>query len=96
MNQYEIDKLNKAVERLTMENEALADRLNVYVTIIEGLEKEAEDLTGRIWKLESDYADESDVLNTLRINEIDSWMINHETISQKIEKRILAKLKGLE
>ena len=96
MNQYEIDKLNKAVERLTMENEALADRLIVYVTIIEGLEKEAEDLTGRIWKLEAEYADESDVLNTLRINEIDSWMINHETISQKIEKRILAKLKGLE
>ena len=89
MNQYEIEKLNKAVERLTMENEALVDRIN-------RLTRHQEDLLGRIWKLESEYALESDVIDTLRINEIDAWMINHETISQKIEKRILAKLKGLE
>jgi uncharacterized coiled-coil protein SlyX len=89
MNQYEIEKLNKAVERLTMENEALVDRINRLVG-------HQEDILGRIWKLESEYALESDVIDTLRINEIDAWMINHETISQKIEKRILAKLKGLE
>jgi len=89
MNQYEIDKLNKAVERLTMENEALAERIN-------RLTAHQEDILGRIWKLESELADESDVKDTLKINEIDSWTTNHKTISQKIEKRILAKLKGLE
>ena len=94
MNQYEIDKLNKAVERLTMENEALADRMETYMQTITSLENDVETLTGKIWKLESEYALESGVIDTLRINEIDAWMINHETISQKIEKRILAKLKG--
>lgn len=89
MNQYEIDKLNKAVERLTMENEALVDRIN-------RLTGHQEDILGRIWKLESELANESDVKDTLKINEIDSWTTNHKTISQKIEKRILAKLKGLE
>ena len=92
----EIDKLNEAVERLTMENEGLADRMETYMETITSLENDVEELTGKIWKLESEYALESDVINTLRINEIDAWMINHETISQKIEKRILAKLKGLE
>ena len=96
MNQYEIEKLNKAVERLTMENEALVDRIETYTATVTSLENNVEELTGKIWKLESEYALESDIINTLRINEIDSWMINHETISQKIEKRILAKLKGLE
>ncbi len=89
MNQYEIDKLNKAVERLTMENEALVDRINRLVG-------HQEDILGRIWKLESELVNESDVKDTLKINEIDSWTINHQTISDKIEKRILAKLKGLE
>tara|TARA_R110001583_G_scaffold34257_3_gene115219 strand:- start:9944 stop:10222 length:279 start_codon:yes stop_codon:yes gene_type:complete len=89
----EIDILNKAVERLTMENEGLADRMETYMKTITSLENDVEALTGKIWKLESEYALESDVIDTLRINEIDAWMINHETISQKIEKRILAKLK---
>jgi predicted RNase H-like nuclease (RuvC/YqgF family) len=94
MNQYEIEKLNKAVERLTMENEALVDRIETYTATVTSLENNVEELTGKIWKLESEYALESGVIDTLRINEIDAWMINHETISQKIEKRILAKLKG--
>jgi len=81
--------MNEEIKRLTMENEALAERIN-------RLTSHQEDILGRLWKLESELADESDVKDTLRINEIDSWMINHETISQKIEKRILAKLKGLE
>ena len=63
---------------------------------ITSLENDVQQLTGKIWKLESELADESHVEDTLRIKEIDSWMINHETISQKIEKRILGKLKGLE
>ena len=81
--------MNEEIKRLTMENEALAERIN-------RLTSHQEDILGRLWKLESELADESDVKDTLRINEIDSWTINHETISQKIEKRILAKLKGLE
>ena len=92
----EIDKLNEEVGRLTMENEELADKMETYMETITSLENDVEELIGKIWKLESEYALESDVINTLRINEIDAWMINHETISQKIEKRILAKLKGLE
>jgi phage shock protein A len=60
------------------------------------LEDQIEELIGRVWKLESEYALESDLHDTLRINEIDAWSINHKTISNKIEERILAKLKGLE
>ena len=95
--------MNEEIKRLTMENEALSERTNRLIGKLESvmktitsLENDVEELTGKIWKLESELADESDVKDTLRINEIDSWMINHETISQKIEKRILAKLKGLE
>ncbi len=43
MNQYEIDKLNKAVERLTMENEALVDKIELLEERIANLEEIVED-----------------------------------------------------
>ena len=87
------DKLEREIERLTMENEALVERNLTLEERIRALENDVESLMGKIWRLESEYALEIDLTQTLRINEIDPWMINHETISQKIEKRILAKLR---
>ncbi len=83
---------------MSMEEEIkqVQDKTVDLETKIQHLEKEIEEMTGRIWKLEEQLGASSNIEDTLRINEIEPWMINHETISQKIEKRILAKLKGLE
>tara|TARA_R110000796_G_scaffold130356_2_gene245961 strand:+ start:5171 stop:5452 length:282 start_codon:yes stop_codon:yes gene_type:complete len=92
--------MNEEIVRLTKENEALSERTNSifgkleYITeTITSLEHEIEEISNKLFKLEEQLSTSSNIEDTLRINEIDSWMINHETISQKIEKRILAKLK---
>ena len=43
MNRYELDKLNKEIQRLTMENEALADRMELLEERIANLEDIIED-----------------------------------------------------
>ena len=43
MNRYELDKLNKEIQRLTMENEALADRMELLEERIANLEGIIED-----------------------------------------------------
>ena len=95
--------MNEEIVRLTKENEALAERTNSLfgklesvMETITSLENEIEELSHKLFKLEDQQRASSDIEDTLKINEIDAWTINHETISQKIEKRILAKLKGLE
>ena len=93
--------MNEEIQRLTTENEALAERtssllskVDSIIGTISSLENEIEGLSNKLFELEEQPSTSSNIEDTLRINEIDSWMINHETISQKIEKRILAKLKG--
>jgi len=95
--------MNEEIVRLTKENEALSERTNSLfgklesiMETITSLENEIEELSNKLFKLEDQRRASSDIEDTLKINEIDAWTINHETISQKIEKRILAKLKGLE
>jgi predicted nucleic acid-binding Zn-ribbon protein len=95
--------MNEEIVRLTKENEALAERTNSLIGKLESvmetitsLENEIEELSNKLFELEDQQGASSDIEDTLKINEIDAWTINHETISQKIEKRILAKLKGLE
>ena len=43
MNRYELDKLNEEIKRLTMENEALAERIKGLENRIRLLEYESED-----------------------------------------------------
>tara|TARA_S200002703_G_scaffold113620_1_gene99129 strand:+ start:608 stop:895 length:288 start_codon:yes stop_codon:yes gene_type:complete len=95
--------MNEEIQRLTMENEALAERTSSLLSkvdsimgTISSLETELEVATNKLWKLEEELGTSSNIEDTLRVNEIDSWTINHKTISTKIEERILAKLKGLE
>ena len=45
MNRYELDELNKEVKRLTMENEALVDRIKGLEKRIRLLESELEGMT---------------------------------------------------
>jgi len=95
--------MNEEINKLTIENEALAertqsllDKVDSIMETISSLETELEEVTNKLWKLEEQIESSSDIEDTLRVNEIDSWTINHKTISTKIEERILAKLKGLE
>ncbi len=83
-----------------MENEALSERTNSLIGKLESvmetitsLENEIEELSNKLFELEEQRGASSDITDTLRINEIDAWTINHQTISDKIEERILAKLK---
>ncbi len=43
MNRYELDKLNKEIDRLTMENQALVDRMELLEERIANLEGIIED-----------------------------------------------------
>ncbi len=71
MNRYELDKLNKEVKRLTMENEGLANRIDELVEKIKLLEHEKiRELEHKIERLEIEldrqYNEDSQIYNVAK------------------------------